>query len=157
MAVLSPVMGSLSDRVRPAVLASIGMGILALGLFFFIFLSTQTPIVLIVINLAFMGFGFSLFAAPNANAVMGSIGRELYGVASSIMGNMRVLGQSVSMAIVALITSVLMGDLAIGEAGYVDKLMASLRIAFIIFVILCVLGVLASLARGKAGGDGGKK
>ena len=58
MAVLSPVAGTLSDRIQPAILASLGMGISTLGLFFFIFLSMQTPIILIILNLAFIGSGF---------------------------------------------------------------------------------------------------
>lgn len=153
MAVLSPFAGTLSDRIEPAVLSSLGMGISALGLFFFIFLSTGTPLVLIMLNLAFIGVGFALFASPNTNAVMGSVDRTLYGVASSIMGNMRLLGQSISMAIVSLITSVLMRNLTIGSAGYVDKLMSSLRVSFIIFAVFCALGVFASLVRGK--GDRG--
>lgn len=149
MALLSPVAGTLSDRIKPVFLASLGMGISALGLFFFIFLSTQTPIVLIVLNLAFIGLGFALFASPNTNAIMGSVDRTLYGVASSVMGNMRMLGQSISMAIVSLVTSILMRNLTIGSEGYVEKLMVSLRISFILFAILCVLGVFASMVRGK--------
>ncbi|SHI02910.1 drug resistance transporter, EmrB/QacA subfamily [Sporobacter termitidis DSM 10068] len=152
MAVLSPVTGALSDRMRPAVLASVGMGILALGLFFFIFLTTETPIALVILNLAFIGLGFALFASPNTNAVMSAVDRTLYGVASSVMGNMRLLGQSISMAIVSLITSVLIGNVPIGAPGYVDRLMPSLRTAFIIFAVLCVLGVFASLVRGRTGG-----
>lgn len=149
MALLSPLAGTLSDRIRPGVLASLGMGISALGLFFFIFLTIQTPIVLIILNLAFIGIGFALFASPNTNAVMGSVDRTLYGVASSVMGNMRLLGQSVSMAIVSLITSILMRNLTVSSAGYVDQLMVSLRISFIIFAVFCSLGVFASMVGGK--------
>lgn len=147
MAVLSPVTGALSDRLPPAALASAGMGISALGLVFFIFLTTRTPIILIVLGLAFIGFGFALFASPNTNAIMSSVDKTLYGVASSIIGNMRMLGQSVSMAIVSLVTSVFMRNLAIGAQGYVDQLMISIKIAFIIFAVLCALGVAASLVR----------
>lgn len=149
MAVLSPVTGALSDRIKPATLASIGMGITALSLFFFVFLTPNTSIVLIILNLALIGFGYALFASPNTNAIMGSIDRSLYGVASSIIGNMRLLGQSISMAIVSLITSILMRGLSIGSEGYAGQLMHSVRTAFIIFVVLCVLGVFASLVRSK--------
>jgi hypothetical protein len=126
------------------------MGISALGLLFFVFLSAQTPIVLIVLNLAFIGIGFALFATPNTTAVMGAVDKTLYGVASSVLGNMRLLGQSFSMAIVSLIMSVLIRDLAIGSSDYVVQLMISMKIAFIIFAVLCGLGVLASLVRSKA-------
>lgn len=149
MAVLSPFTGTLSDRIQPAVLASAGMGISALGLAFFIFLDTQTSILLIILNLAFIGIGFALFSSPNTNAIMGSVDHSLYGVASSIMGNMRLLGQSISMAIVSFVTSILIQNLSIGSAGYVDKLMASIKTSFIVFAVLCVFGVAASLVRGK--------
>ena len=153
MAVLSPVMGALSDKVRPSILASLGMGVSALSLFLFIFLSAQTSVVLILLNLALIGLGFALFASPNTNAIMGSIDKSLYGVASSLLGNMRLLGQSVSMAIISLITSVLMRGLSIGMDGYADRLLVSLRTAFIIFAALCVLGVFASLVRGAPRGN----
>lgn len=157
MAALSPVMGALSDRIQPAVLASLGMGLTALGLFFFVFLTTQTPLWHVVVNLAFIGFGFSLFAAPNTNAIMSSVDKSLYGVGSSVMGNMRLLGQSISMAIVSLVTSYLMGTLSIGQAGYVEALIPSIRLLFTIFSALCVLGVFASLVRGKVPGPGRKE
>jgi MFS family permease len=151
MATLSSVAGVLSDRHAPAVLASVGMGISALGLFFFVFLSTQTPIILIILNLAFIGVGFALFATPNTSAVMGSVDKTLYGVASSVFGTMRLLGQTISMAIVSLIMSFLIRDLSIGYLDYVVQLMAGLKIAFIIFALLCGLGVFVSLVRSKAG------
>lgn len=157
MAVFSPVAGTLSDRVKPAVLTSLGMGISALGLFFFIFLSTQTPIMLIILNLAFLGLGFALFASPNMNAIMGSVDRTLYGVASSVIGNMRLLGQSISMAIVSLITSALMYNLTVRSEGYVDKLMSSLKTSFMIFTVLCILGVFVSMVRGRSAGETEKK
>jgi EmrB/QacA subfamily drug resistance transporter len=153
MAVLSPVAGVLSDKYSPAVLASTGMGISALGLLFFVFLSTQTPVLLIVLNLAFIGVGFALFATPNTSAVMGSIDKTLYGVASSVLGNMRLLGQTFSMAIVSLIMSVLIRDISLGSPAYVVRLMASLQIAFIVFAVLCGLGVFASLVRTKTNKD----
>lgn len=153
MAVLSPVTGALSDRFPPAVLASAGMGISALGLILFIFLTTQTPVILIILNLSFIGLGFALFTAPNTNAIMGSVDKTLYGVASSVLGNMRLLGQAISMAIVSLITSVLVRD-QIGTPEYIVQFMASLRTALIVFTVLCILGIFASLARARVAKQG---
>ena len=162
MAALSPIAGILSDRMSSKVLASIGMAILTVGLCFFIFLSANTLIILIILNLAFMGIGFALFSTPNTNAIMGSVDKRLYGVASSFLGNMRVLGQAISMAIVGLITSFFVRDLMLGAPGYSDKLLASLKVAFIVFAVLCAVGVFASLVRDRrrggasdgAGGEG---
>ncbi|MDQ7097122.1 MFS transporter [Desulfosporosinus sp. PR] len=148
MAALSPLAGRLSDKISSQILASLGMGITTLGLFFFIFLNANTPIVLIVINLAFIGLGFALFSSPNTNAVMSSVERTLYGVASSTLGTMRLLGQTLSMTIVALITSLDMKDLTLTSPGYIASFLKSSQASFIVFTVLCLIGTFASLARG---------
>ena len=149
MAALSPFAGRLSDKINSQILASLGMGITTLGLFFFIFLEEKTSITLIVINLAFIGLGFALFSSPNTNAVMSSVERSVYGIASSTLGTMRLLGQTLSMTIVALITSLGMKNLPLDSPHYVASFLESSRTSFIVFTVLCLIGVFASLARGK--------
>lgn len=149
MAALSPLAGRLSDRINSQILASMGMAITALGLFLFIFLDERTSILLVIINLAFIGLGFAFFSSPNTNAVMSSVDRTLYGVASSTLGTMRLLGQTLSMTIVALITSLSMKNLPLDSPDYVISFLQSSRTSFIVFSVLCTIGVFASLARGK--------
>ena len=157
MAILSPVTGALSDKVRPTVLAAVGMGLSALGLFFFIFLGVRTPVALIIANLGIIGLGFALFATPNTNAIMGSVDRSLYGLGSSMMGNMRLLGQSISMAIVSLITTAFIGDAPLGSEAYIAKFMVSLRTCFIVFTVLCSLGVVMCLLGTRAARAGAQE
>lgn len=149
MAVLSPLTGRLSDRINSQILASLGMGITTIGLFLFIFLDEKTSILLIMINLAFIGLGFALFSSPNTNAVMSSVERTLYGVASSTLGTMRLLGQTLSMTIVALITSLYMKNFTLDSSYYIESFLKSSKTSFIVFTFLCFIGVFASLARGK--------
>ncbi|MGC7873073.1 MFS transporter [Desulfosporosinus sp. SYSU MS00001] len=149
MALLSPLAGRLSDRINSQILASLGMGITTLGLFLFVFLLKNTSILLIVLNLAFIGLGFALFSSPNTNAVMSSVERSLYGVASSTLGTMRLLGQTLSMTIVALITSLDMKDMTLDSPYYVTSFLKSSKTSFIVFTFLCLIGTFASLARGK--------
>ncbi|WP_407311469.1 MFS transporter [Desulfosporosinus sp. SB140] len=148
MAALSPMAGRLSDKISSQILASLGMGLTTIGLFFFIFLSGNTSILFIVINLAFIGLGFALFSSPNTNAVMSSVERTLYGVASSALGTMRLLGQTLSMTIVALITSLDMKNLTLTSPDYITGFLKSSRTSFIVFTFLCLIGIFASLARG---------
>ena len=154
MALFSPLTGRMSDRFDPGRLASIGMGIITAGLICLSFLTTQTPVKFIVINLAFLGLGFSLFSSPNTNAAMSAVNRENYGIASSILGTMRLLGQMSSMAIVMLAASVHMGKIKI-SAGNIDTFMQTIRTDFSIFAILCAIGIFFSLVRGKRGNIAG--
>lgn len=148
MAALSPFAGRLSDRVNSQILASLGMGITTIGLFLFIFLDQTTSITFVMLNLAFIGLGFAFFSSPNTNAVMSSVERTLYGIASSTLGTMRLLGQTLSMAIVTLITSIYMKNMTLDSPDYIMSFLKSSKISFSVFTLLCFLGVFASLARG---------
>lgn len=148
MALLSPMAGSLSDRVEPRKVASIGMAITTLSLFVFWFLGTGTPIPLVMGNLLFMGVGFALFASPNTNAVMSSVTKEAYGLASSTLGTMRLVGQSVSMAIVTLMLSHFVGNVEL-EFASTASLIQCTKVSFMVFTVLCFFGIFASLARGN--------
>lgn len=148
MALFSPFAGILSDRIEPRIVASTGMGLSTLGLFIFTFISADIPLWLIVINLILIGLGFALFASPNNNALMSSVDRKFYGIASSTLATSRLTGQAISMAIVQLFLSLYVGDAGLGQ-GHADKLITGFKAAFVVMAILCAGGVLASMARGE--------
>ena len=147
-ALFSPFSGKLSDRIEPGILASIGMALTALGLFLLAFLDDGTPLGFIVGSLILFGFGFSLFSSPNSNAVMRSVESRFYGVASGILGTMRMAGMAFSMGMTILIFSIYIGKVQI-TPEYYPLFLGCIKLAFIFFGVLCVVGVLASLARGK--------
>jgi EmrB/QacA subfamily drug resistance transporter len=147
MTLLSPLAGTLSDRVEPRIVASWGMGLTTIGLFLFIFLGASTPVILIVTNLAFLGVGFALFSSPNNNAVMGSVEPFLYGIASSTLGTMRLVGQAISMAVVTLVMASIMGNADLHASA--PLLLKASRVTFMICTATCLVGILASLARGN--------
>ena len=149
MAVFSPYAGSLSDRVEPRVVASTGMAITAVGLFVLSLLLRQASVWLIVMDLAFIGLGFALFSSPNVNSIMGAVPKRFYGLASSSVATMRVIGQGVSMAIVTLLMMAYVGDVGLASAGR-SQLVTAGRWSFGVFAVLCALGVVASMARGRA-------
>jgi len=147
-AIFSPFAGRLSDRIEPRVVASIGMGFAALGLSLLIFLDERSSLTFIVAVLALLGFGFALFSSPNTNAVMSSIEKKSYGVASGTLGTMRATGMMLSMGIVMLIFTATMGEVQI-TPDHFHLFMMSTKTAFQIFALLCTGGIFASLARGK--------
>ena len=109
MALFSTQAGKLSDRIEPRIIASIGMAITTLGLLIFAFLSGTTPLWHIVLTMALLGFGFALFSSPNMSAIMGSVERSQYGLASGTVATMRLLGQMGSMAIATFFLGIYLG------------------------------------------------
>jgi len=148
MALFSSFAGSLSDRIEPRIVASCGMGLNALGLFLFTLLGTATPVWMVALNLALIGLGFALFSSPNTNAIMGSVGKQFYGVAASTVSTMRMIGMAASMTVVTLLIALFIGDAQLSQTDPA-LFMTSFRIAFAVFGILCAGGTFASLARGN--------
>lgn len=154
MALLSPVAGRLSDRVEPRLVASAGMLVSLLGLLPLVFLARTPSVPVVVASLVVLGTGFGLFSSPNTNAVMGAVPRQHYGIGSATLSTMRVVGQALSMALVAVILGHHMGQRPLGPET-VPELVASTRTAFSLFSALCVVGLFASLARGRVQRLGG--
>jgi EmrB/QacA subfamily drug resistance transporter len=148
MAIGSPFAGRLSDRIEPRIVASIGMALTAVGLFVLTLLHVNTPLEFIIADLVLIGLGLALFSSPNTNAVMSSVEKRFYGVASGTLGTMRLTGQMFSMGIAMLIFAIHIGHTQITPEYYPAFLMST-RSAFIFFGILCSGGVLASFSRGK--------
>lgn len=143
MALFSPLAGRTSDRIPPRIVSAFGMGLSAIGLGIFIFLSEQFPTWLIIANLIIIGIGVAFFASPNSNAIMGSVSKQFYGVASSSLGTARLIGQAVSMALVTLLTAYYIGSMTLAAAP-AQQLLLSFKTAFAIFTALSLLGIWVS-------------
>ena len=148
MALFSPFAGKLSDRVEPRVIASLGMGITSAGLLLLSTVSAGTSAGFIIACLMTLGFGFALFSSPNMNAIMSSVEKKYYGIASGSVGTMRLLGQILSMAIATLMFALFIGRTQITPAQY-PAFIQSVRTALLIFSGLCICGVYFSLSRGS--------
>jgi len=148
MVILSPFAGWLSDRVEPRIVASAGMSLTTIALAMFTALDKFTDINRIIAILVLLGSGFALFSSPNTNAVMSSVERKFYSIASATLGTMRLIGQMLSMGIVMLIFALYIGKVQI-TPEYYTSFIESVRISFAIFSSLCFAGIFASLARGR--------
>ncbi len=149
MAIMSPFAGRLSDRIDPGKVASVGMAIIAVGLIIISFLQATSPLWLIMILLFMFGIGYAFFSSPNTNAIMSSVEKKYYGLASGTVGTMRLVGQMLSMGIATLLFAIFIGSDKIAPSNYPD-FMLSLKTAFQIFGFLCIIGIYFSLARGKS-------
>jgi hypothetical protein len=118
------------------------------GLALLAFLSEETSVAFIVVALMVLGIGFGLFSSPNTNAIMGSVDRRSYGVASAMVGTMRLTGQLLSMGIATMIFSIYVGHAQVTATNH-GSFLAGQRSAFVVFAIACFAGVFVSLARGS--------
>jgi len=149
MTAVSPFAGRLSDRMESRLVASAGMALIVVGLAWLAWLTEGTPTSHIVACLVLLGCGFGLFSSPNTNAVMSSVARRSYGVASATLATMRLSGQMLSMGVAMLLLALFVGRTQITPVQH-PALLAGTRIAFGVFSLLCVLGTFASLARGRS-------
>ncbi len=152
MAAFSPVAGRLSDVIEPRIISSIGMAISTVGLVFLSLMNEGTSVWIVVGSLAFLGFGFALFSSPNTNAIMSSVDRKHYGVASASVGTMRLVGQVLSIGIATMFIALYVGNTDLSHQ-LSPEFLKSYKVAFSTFAVMCFVGVFASLARGKVRGD----
>ncbi|MBD5635046.1 MAG: MFS transporter [Candidatus Eremiobacteraeota bacterium] len=103
IAVVAPIAGRLADRLHPPVLSTIGIATFALGLAFFASLPAHASAVAIVACGIVCGLGFGFFQAPNNRELMGSAPRNRSGGASGVLATVRVTGQSLGAATVAIV------------------------------------------------------
>jgi len=148
MAAFSPLAGRLSDRIEPRVIASLGLACTCAAIYLLSFIGDQTGLPYIIFTLLFLGFGFALFSSPNTNAVMSSVEKRYYGVASGTIGTMRLIGQMFSMGMAMMIFSIIIGKVSITPKLY-PLFLRSVKIALVINGTLCFIGIFLSLARGK--------
>jgi MFS family permease len=153
MALFSPAAGRLSDRIEPSVIASAGMALTAAGLAALAFLTQRTGFPYIAASLVVLGLGFALFSSPNMNAIMGSVERRHYGIASGTVATMRLIGQMLSMALATLAFSFFIGTAQIAPPVY-PQFLKSVQLCFSAFAAICAGGIYFSLARGALHGRG---
>lgn len=142
----APIAGRLADRHSPAPIATIGMTLCTIGMICAAFITASSPFVLIYAVLIILGLGFGFFSTPNSTAIMASIDKRDYGLASSMIATMRTTGMLTAMTLITVLLSYYLGDQPITlETGHL--FIATMRTSMVIFSILGVAGILCSMSR----------
>ena len=101
---VAPIAGALSDRIGGQRLMGAGLTLQAIGLGWIAAVSTPTtPYVDLVAPFIVSGIGMSLFFAPVANVILGSVRPELEGQASGANNAIRELGGVFGVAVLAAV------------------------------------------------------
>ncbi len=92
-----------------------------------------------------MGIGFGLFSSPNSNAIMSSVEKRHLGVASGVVGTMRMIGQMLSMGIAMMLIAIFIGKQTINPSTYPGLICRNETGIYDFFVFCHVLGFLLHL------------
>lgn len=145
-AVCAPVAGRMADKYSPAPIATFGMAMGTLGLTVCTFISATSSYFHILSIFVIIGIGFGFFSTPNSTAIMTSIEKRDYGMASSMIATMRTFGMLSAMTLITILLSLNLGEQSISEetgTGFI----ATMHSAMIIFTLLSIIGIFCSLAR----------
>lgn len=148
MALFSPLVGRLSDKIQPRYFATLGMAMCSAGLFAMSFFTSATPLWIIILVLVWEGLGFAFFSSPNMSTIMGSVDKSRYGQASGIASSMRIFGQIVGMTIVTFFFAFHFGSDAVTEVND-DIFLTAMKWGFVTFALISVVGIYFSFTRGN--------
>ena len=127
MALTGPLSGRMSDRFGTRWLTVAGMAISGGGLVFFSTLTINSPASHVVLGMAVQGMGMGIFSSPNTSAIMSSMRREEYGIASAFLNMTRTTANLSGVALATTIVALTMSSMgyepslaAVSETGGID-------------------------------------
>ncbi len=161
VSLVAPLSGWLSDRIGSRILSSAGLAIATLGLWLLTRLDASSSIFSIILPLVVTGIGQGLFQSPNNSAVMGAVPRERRGIGSGFLSTVRVVGQSLSVAVAGAVFAS-KGASEAGQhllhashlssdqlAGLQATFLNGFHSALIVSMAIASVGVVTSLVRGN--------
>ncbi len=151
MAVVAPISGYLSDRVGSRLPSTIGMALLAAGLFSLRDLNAQTSARDIILRLVLIGLGVGIFVTPNNSAILGSAPRQRQGIASGVVATARNLGMVFGVAAAGAIFSVQVAQRTTAHIPPQLAFFGAIQDTFLVITAIAVAGILLSAVRGGQG------
>ncbi len=148
MAIVAPISGALSDRIGARLLSTLGMIILAIGLFLLARLELASSLAQVAIALAVAGIGIGIFISPNSSALMGSAPRFRQGIASGILATARNVGMVLGIGLSGAIFTTVLERYPTSDA---PALVAAIHTSYLVVVFVAVLGIFVSALRGNGG------
>lgn len=143
-AITSPIAGKLSDKIFPGKLSSFGILLSAMGLAIFLLSTKYSNSYLIITALVVSGLGFSFFSSPNANLIISVLPKKQCCYANSLLSVLRMIGNTMGMGLITLITTMKIGDASINKTSPY-KLNIILNYSYILFIFITLIGLFLSI------------
>ena len=145
MAIAAPISGTISDRISSWLPGSVGMALLALGLYLLSRLDATSPLSQVALYLVIVGLGTGIFIAPNSSALMGAAPRHRQGIASGILATARNVGMMLGVGIAGAIFTTVLAQNKGDDSG---ALFAAIRAGLTAATAAGLLGVVTAAVRG---------
>ena len=145
MAMMAPLAGTLSDRIGSQIPTTLGMAILAGGLFLLSRLTPASSFFHVVVGLAVTGLGPGMFVAPNNSALMGAAPRSRQGIASGVLALARNVGMVLGVGLAGAVFTTM---LARGQASNPFTLTNAVDAGLLFASGSAVLAAILSFVRG---------
>ncbi len=133
IAIAAPIAGRLADRYPAAILGGIGLMTLSAGLALLAAFPADGTALDLMWRMALCGLGFGFFQSPNNRTLISSAPRSRSGAAGGMLSTVRLLGQTVGAAVVAVLFRTHM------ESGA--------KIALVASAVMALIAALFSLSR----------
>jgi DHA2 family multidrug resistance protein-like MFS transporter len=146
-ALVAPLAGRLSDRYPAGILATIGLAILTAGLALYATLPSHPSTAAIVTHGIICGAGFGFFQSPNNREIIGTAPRDKATSASGILAAVRVTGQTLGAALLAIVFGVFGAHAIPGEGAARDAVLSAFPTALTLAACFAGLATAASAAR----------
>lgn len=149
---LSPLSGSLANRVGAEKLTLVGLTLTVIGLIAMISLNITTPLKFVVIFIIILGLGNGMFQSPNNFLVFNTLDKNQYGVGGSVNALVRTVGQAMGTALSTMLLYAGM-SLKLGKhttdfiQGQDHAFIFGMRIAWITVAAICAIGVYSTAKR----------
>lgn len=145
MAVVAPIAGTLSDRARPRVVASVGVAFALAAAALATTLEVGAGLGLVALVLGLQGLGFALFSSPNVTMLMNSVPPSEVSMASALGAKARSLGMVAGMLVTALLIALEIGEEPVAQhpaafVGLMGTTFAALTVATALALVVSALG-----------------
>jgi DHA2 family multidrug resistance protein-like MFS transporter len=145
VALAAPIAGRLSDHFPASILSTAGLSVMAVGLGLYALLPPHPPVFEIVLHGTICGVGFGFFQSPNNRELIGSAPRSKTGSAAGVLAAVRLTGQTLGAALVAIVFGTVGAAVAVGG----EHVETVVRIATPITLwIACACAALGTVASG---------
>jgi EmrB/QacA subfamily drug resistance transporter len=145
MALMAPLSGTLSDRIGSRLPTTLGMLVLAGGLFTLARLSQSSPYAHVLAGLAVCGLGVGLFVAPNNSALMGAAPKARQGIAAGVLALARNVGMVLGIGLTGAIFTTY---LTRGDPQAASILVPAVQASLLFTAGVALIAALLSFARG---------